>query len=1043
MTKCVTCGNDAVENARFCPSCGTPLVSQDKAADTVRKTVTVVFADVAGSTALAESLDPESVRQVMGRYFETMRRLLERHAGTVEKFIGDAVMAVFGIPVVHEDDALRAVKAAVEMRGALAALNAELESRWGVTIAVRIGVNSGEVVAGDPSRGQAFATGDAVNLAARLEEAAAPGEILIGETTRRLVGPGVAVSEVEPLSLKGKSADVRAFRVLTVGPDPTAAPPAVRVPFVGRDAELRLLSETFERCIDERRCRLVTVLGAPGIGKSRLVAEALHRFGARTKFVVGRCPPYGEGITYLPLLDIVRQLAPSGVAELASLVASDEDARLIADRVAGAVGLAPTRGASEETQWAVGRMFEALARRGPLVVVLDDIQWAEPTFLDLVEHVLGLVRGVPLLIICLARPELVDARPSWGLGRQSGVTTVELDPLSEDESRELLERALTGSGVRGEARKRALDAAEGNPLFLEHMLALADDDAADVGVPPTIQALLSARIDRLPPTERGVIQRAAVQGRVFSRRALAELLSNEERVTLDEVLPALERRQLVRPDHGALGGDDGFRFAHALIRDAAYGFLPKEARSQLHERLARWLEQAGNGPTAALEEVVGYHLEQAYRNRADLGPVGARERALAVEAAKRLEASGQRALDRSDAPAAINLLERAAALGSNDDPARAELLPCLAAALIEAGRLSRAKDVVEDAVGTARTLRDERLEAHARLEEVSLQVQVDSEAAMRQIRRDGERSRRIFEAHGDDLGLCKLWRLRGMLHWLEGCCAPADAAWGQAAEYARLAADRRKRADIACWLVSSAFLGPVAVRFAIRRCEAIRKDIRDDRYAYGSTLRPLAALHAMAGRFAVARRLLDDSNALLEELGVTIALAASHEEAFVLMVSGEVAAAERCLRLGYERLEEMGEKAVLSSTAADLADAIYTQGRFDEANYFTEASEAAAAPNDVAAQMGWRRVRAKIVAKDGHTEEAERLASEAVALAGQTDWLSMHGDALADLGEVLQEAGRRAEAREATRQALALYEQKGNSVAADRTRARFVELTPA
>ncbi len=1035
MAVCAVCGTTVGDDARFCSACGTPRARDAAVSETVRKTVTIVFADVTGSTALAERLDPESVWQVMSRYFEAARSALERHGGTVEKFIGDAVMAVFGIPVVHEDDALRAVRGAVDVRDALAELNVELERRFGVTLAARIGVNSGEVVAGDPSRAQSsFATGDPVNVAARLEQAAAPGEILLGEAARALLDGRVAIEDVEPLVLKGKSEPVRAYRVLGVDGDAPPAVPSRATPFVGRGTELRLLEHAFEGAVVERRARLVTVLGPPGIGKSRLVGEALERVAARATVLVGRCPPYGEGITYLPLLEIVRQVAPGGAAELGSLLPDAEDGAVVADVVAGAVGLSQRRASAEETQWAVRRLFEAVARRRPLVVALDDVHWAEPTFLDLVEHVVASSRGVPILVVCLARPELADTRPVWA-SPADGRGAVHLEPLTDEEARALVERGPWGAALSADTERRVVEAAEGNPLFLEQLVAVQAEEGEDVGVSPTLQAVLSARIDRLPPTERTVIQRAAVQGRAFSRAALAELIGGEGAV-VDEALGALERRQLVCRDRRAFGGDDAFRFAHGLIRDAAYQFLRKETRSELHERLADWLEGAGTREAGEQEEVVGYHFEQAYVYRAQLGPVGERELALASEAAVRLDASGRRALSRSDVRAAVKLLERAAALLAHDRSALADVLACLGAALTEVGRLADAERVLDDALRTARAVGDERLGAHAIVEQLSVRIQVETEAATSAIRRDGERIRGVFERHADDVGLCKLWRLRGLVHWLEAHSAAADAAWGQAAEHAREAGDRRKLGDVVMWLASSALLGPVPVRFAIRRCEALRDDVRD-RYSRTWILRPLAVLHAMEGRFEDARRLLRESRAGLEELGVLMTAASAHEEGVVAMLSGEPRDAEECLRSGYETLERMGEKALLSSTAAQLAEAIYVQGRYDEARELTEVSKALAAPDDVSAQVAWRGVQAKVLAKHGRFDAAEALAREGVAFAEGTDWLTMRGDALLNLGHVLVEQEALDAAETAMRDALGCYERKGDVVSARKAQARI------
>ena len=381
-----------------------------------RKVVTVVFADVAGSTALGEAVDPEATRRVMERFFAEARRSLERHGGTVEKFIGDAVMAVFGIPLLHDDDALRAVRAAAELRERLPVLNEELERDWGVRIAVRIGINTGEVVAGDEATGEPFATGDAVNVAARLQQAAGPGEILVGDSTRRLFEDAIRVEAVEPLPLKGKAEPVPAWRLLEILPDVPAFARRIRAPFIGREAELAELEEAFASAVEERSCRLVTVLGPPGIGKSRLARELVTTVGEQARVVVGRCVPYGEGITYWPLAEIVHQVASHDPAAIAELVAGDENAELIADRIAGAVGLAEAEGRSEEIAWAVRKLFEALSRERPVVVVLDDVHWAEPTFLDLIEYLAGFTAG-PVLLLALARPDLLDERASWTVPR--------------------------------------------------------------------------------------------------------------------------------------------------------------------------------------------------------------------------------------------------------------------------------------------------------------------------------------------------------------------------------------------------------------------------------------------------------------------------------------------------------------------------------------------------------------------------------------------------------------------------------------------------
>ena len=395
----------------------------------VRKVVTIVFSDVVGSTRLGERLDPELLRAVMSRYFDAMQGTLERHGGTVEKFIGDAIMAVFGLPTLHEDDALRAVRAAVDMRAALVELNAELEQDHGVRIEMRTGVNTGEVVTGDAVTAQKLATGDAVNVAARLEQAAGAGEILIGEATHRLVAGSVRAEPLEALELAGKTDVVQAWRVHEVLPD-TARPTAT--PLVGREGELALLTTAFELARSERACKLTTVVGPPGIGKSRLTRELTETVAARV--AVGRCLAYGEAITYAALVEIVEQLG-----DVEQRLAHEDDGAAIWDRISVALGSSSQRVSPEEIAWAFRKLFEAVGRDQPLVVVVDDIHWGEPTLLDLLEYVVGFASGAPILLVCLARPDLFDSRPSWAAPRPNA-SVVSLDPLTDDETRNLIAR---------------------------------------------------------------------------------------------------------------------------------------------------------------------------------------------------------------------------------------------------------------------------------------------------------------------------------------------------------------------------------------------------------------------------------------------------------------------------------------------------------------------------------------------------------------------------------------------------------------------------
>src|SRR5918992_514150 len=518
----------------------------------VRKTVTLVFCDVADSTPLGERLDPEALREVWSRYHETARAVLERHGGTIEKFIGDAVMAAFGIPAVHEDDALRAVRAAVELRDELENLNDELERSFGIRIGVRTGVNTGEVIAGDPAQGQAFATGDAVNVAQRLEAAAAGGEILLGGATMRLVRHAVRAEPLPPLELKGKSHPVAAWRLLAVEPDARAVERRLDAPLVGRLAELDRLHAELEQALAERSCRVVTLLGDPGVGKSRLAAELVGSLDDSALALEGRCLPYGQGITYWPLAQIVRQLcgeSPPADA-LARLLAGEPDAELVTDRILEAIGQAPPQSRSDELYWAVRRLLETLGRERPVVLVLDDVQWAESAFLDLVEYLAGWSRDTALLVLCLARPDLLDVRPGWGLGGVSG-SVVTPAPLGRVETRELIDGILGSDRLQSVPEAAILRATAGNPLFVEEMVRMLIEDGLlrerdgtweaprslpSLRVPETIQAVLAARLDLLEPEERQVLQRASVIGEVFWWSALAELADGQQGAQTGAVL---------------------------------------------------------------------------------------------------------------------------------------------------------------------------------------------------------------------------------------------------------------------------------------------------------------------------------------------------------------------------------------------------------------------------------------------------------------------------------------------------------------------------
>jgi len=980
-----------------------------------RRLVSIVFADLVGSTGLGERLDPESMHALLDRYTEVCGAVIERHGGTVEGFIGDAVVGVFGLAELHEDDALRAVRAAVELRDAGAALSAELERERGVGIAMKFGVESGEVFLRAGARRSPFAAGDAFNVASRLEGSAPEGEILLGENTYPLVRDFVQAEPLEPLALKGRAAKVRAWRL--VGLETDARPRrSAGSPFVNRARELEELRSTFAQVRDEQACRAVTVIGPAGIGKSRVVEELVAEVGDAATVAVGRCLSYGEGVTYRTLAEIVGQIGGGDPRRRVEELLEGEEP--IARLVLGAIGLSEGTAQPEESHWAVRRLLERVAAERPLLVVVDDVHWAEPTLLDLLEYLVAFSSGHPILVACLARPDFVQTRPAW-VTPQPNRSLMVVDPLSSAEALELVE----GAGAAGGAAEQIVETAEGNPLFLEQLVAVGADDSGRA-LPSTIHAVLAARIDRLDPGERAVLELASVQGRSFHVGVLDDLLDEHDRPRTATHLVSLVQQQLIRSDRSDLPGQDAFRFAHALIREAAYNGLPKQRRAEVHERVARWLERR----PGAQDETIGFHLGEAHRLLGELGLTGERERALASAAAARLESAGAAALLRGDAHAGARLLERAAELMGPDDPARAQLLPRLGAALLDAGRLADADSVLTEAIERAPA--GSPLEARARVEQQLVRLQAGTGTASDEV---ADSALSVLEADGDELGQCRALWLRALRAWIEGRCADADEAFRRAAEHARRSGDQAALFELLSWRASGALFGPTPVADGVRLCDDIREQVRSSPVAEARARQPTAALHAMAGDFDEARRLVQTADEILSELG-DLQSAVAQQEALVEMLAGDPGAAEARLRRGYERLERMGEKALLASTAAMLAQALYAQGRHDEAGQVCDVSEEAAAEDDISAQIGWRGVRAKLLAAE-RWDEAHALAAEAVRLAERTDFLTIHAQALVDLAEVLRRGARADEADAALAEALEVFERKGDVASLARVRA--------
>ncbi|MDX6516871.1 MAG: hypothetical protein QOH73_2537, partial [Gaiellaceae bacterium] len=919
-----------------------------------RKTVTVVFCDVVGSTALGDVADPEALQALLARYFERMKAVVASYGGSVEKFIGDAVMAVFGVPAVHEDDALRAVRAAAEMRDAFPSLG----------VRGRIGVNTGEVVVGTAER---LATGDAVNVAARLQQAAEPNEILLGKATHDLVRFAVDAVPVEPLELKGKAEPVAAYRLEAVREAPERAHDA---PFVGREREVASIRGAWERAVAAERCELVTVIGDAGVGKSRLVAETLAELDARV--VRGRCLPYGDGITYWPVLGVVNQLGARPVDEAA------------AEAIGSLVGEVNRVAGPDEVGWAFRKLLE---QEAPLIVVFDDLQWGEETVLDLVEAVALLSTGAPILLVCMARPELLARRPEWPVG-------VRLEPLLPDAVDEIL------AALPEDTRARVASAAGGNPLFLTEMLAMAEKDG-EVVVPPTLRALLGARLDQLDAAERTVLERGAVEGEIFHRGAVQAMLPADVQVT--PKLAALVRRQLIRPDRTQIAGDDGFRFSHLLIRDAAYEALPKATRVELHERFADWLDQRP-ADVVELDEIVGYHLEQAASFRAELGQPDER---LSLRAAARLATAARRRLRPGNDRMARGLFARAVQLTRPFTvDAKLELdyaetvhwVDAAAAVQISAAAAQRAQsagDVLGDLL--------------ARMAEGYFRILSEARPDVDAVEALALKALPLAEAANDDAALVWIWRALG--YGVANYRQEAEA-WGEASlrcvEHARAAGWPKGEAF---GLAGALMWGPRPADEALRTLDELANELADGAYDHKR-----AYLLAALGRFDDAWAVAAPATERMREFGDGRYLDGLFD---IAALQGDY---DLAVQYGQEVVAIVAERGLVAFQASfgvRLGTYLCRLGRFeDAAPYAAFALEMD--PDDWAALA----VQAQVLAHRGDDAAAEGLARAAVARGEETDMLTGQGDAHWGLAEVLLAAGRAEAAEEAFGQALDRYERK-------------------
>lgn len=1033
---CPTCGRGSPADAAFCSACGTKL-GPNAASRESRKVVTTLFCDLVGSTSLGERHDPEVLRPLLERYFAEAREAVERHGGRVEKYIGDAVCAVFGLPAAHEDDALRAVRAGLEVQERLA----RLREGAAIPLEARVGITTGEVLV---SGGGGPLLGDAMNTASRLQSGAAPGEVLVGEPTWRLVRDVVAAEPAPPLAAKGKAEPVPVWRVLALAQGSPARPRRLDSPMVGRDREAALLAGAYRDVHERRTCRLFTVLGVAGAGKSRLVEEFLGSLGETAEVLRGRCLSYGEGITWLPLATALRPAVglaefagPDDVAAAIRMASAGEgtDAAAIATGLGGLFGL-PGSGSAEQTAWAVRRLLEARARERAVVLVLDDVHWAEPALLDLVEHLAERADG-PLLLLCMARPELLDVRPGWGAGA-GHADAVNLAPLPVAESDALMASLLGGVALPTDARELVTSAAGGNPLFLEEVLRMLVDegrivregdawvvtgDLSGLRIPPTVSALLSSRLDRLPDGERLLLEAASVEGQSFSAGALEALLPEASRDALPGLLRSLARKDLVVVERRSGPGRDGYRFRHLLIRDAAYEAIPKSSRARLHLAFADWLEAEAGDALAEHREILGHHLVQTQRYREQLGLPDDPD--LRLRAATALAAAGARAYDElGDARGAVRLLQIAVDVA----PATAE------AALWD----ERLWNIGFAALGRPPDSRPRDLNREVYGDEVADAVAARDDRLRRQFADPSTIDRAV--GRPDDLRALELYRTHGVRHLEPGVLLrlsqgdyhagdPEGAeAWAREALRSAEALGWR---DVVQWaagdLLGAMFAGPSPLGRLAAEATALV-----DRWAGRLVSRPAllvrAEARALLGDGPGARADLDQAAQLRAALGLPPDADDIWAEPPVLLGTGDLRAVAQACRAALAQLpdeDRMNGNSMLGLYARVLLDL----GHDEQALVALEPLERSAV---VEQRTTHRSLRARLLARAGDVDAGLTSIDEAAALVGPTGLAIVKADVALDRAHVLLAAGRIADAMAGAEDALGRYRKKEHEVGARR-----------
>ena len=1051
-TRCPSCEAELRVGARFCDQCGSAVVTLGNSrsesdrqgllvpSDAVRKIVTVLFCDLVGSTAFAEQVDPEAIRDAMGRYHTMAATVIESAGGSVAKYIGDGVMALFGVPEVAEDDALRAVGCGIELQRQFAPIADHIAARYEVEVGLRVGINTGEVVIADDD---VDVVGDALNTAARIEAACRPGRVLVGDQTWRLTRFTVASQPLGEVAVKGKREPVSVHEIVTT---PANRRAELSAPLVGRVDELSALTTMYERARDERSIKLVTVIGAPGVGKTRLATELGRLVDDEAMALSLRCDPAGSA-TFAPISDLL--LTVAGVASESEsevkLAALDRligpavpDRVQVVERLGSFVGAAEPR-STEESFAAVRRLLEVLGSKHPVVVTIDDIQWAEPLLLDLLEHLAEWVSDAGVLIVGLARPEIRSLRPSLAEGGRRVTAVVPLEGLDPVSTHEFAASLLGVDELPVGLVARLPESTEGNPLFVRELVRmLADDgilvrggdgyqltiDAEAIDVPPTIQSLLAARVERLPPDERWLVELASVVGAEFPRGALLALDHELDRSGVAALVEQLRQKELVDPTGAYWGDEPLLRFHHVLIRDAAYRRLLKETRAQLHLRVAHWMEEHAVDTRRGDDVLVAFHLEQAHQYRTDLGLLDDDTSRLGQRAARLLSQAATRALDQDDLAAAGSLALRALALVEPDDGSRADLSLVACEALVSSGELDAGREVLE---GLRELGGDARLRAWSDCFDAQLAIFTDPDAledAAERCLRAAEDLTRI----PDHAGVAKARQVRAGALARLGAIGSCEEELDLALAAARTAADRRRVTSVLGAAPPAALWGPSLVARAGGRCLDVIRLLRVTAASptvEATSIRCQGVLEALRGRFDLARELLATSKDMAEGLGLRHSvLETDLYWGIVELMGGDAEVAEPHLRAAHDGLGTMGIGADAGQAGAYLARSVLQQGRLDEAERLARNAATMAGQNRQTV-VAANSVLAEVLATRGLVGEAVPLAELAVAAVERTDLLVDHANALGALGRVLDMSGDEDGAASARRRALALAQQKG------------------